>query len=765
MFKYKKILASLVLCFWVLSVFPKQVLAAADTIVSVDFDGIRKVDQKALEAVIESRPGTRYSPETLNEDLKRMYALGLLSNIEIEKESSPGGVKLVFKVHEKPVVSKILVQGNKEITREKITAEIVQKVNQTLDEKKVGQSKEKIKEIYAKEGMGLAVVSTEVKSSPANPDDAELIFVITENKELKVKKITFAGNTVFKERKLKGFMKTKEKGFLSFLTGSGKYRDEMIDRDVAFITYQYLNLGYLKAQVEKPDIIPLPNKEGIELRFRIYEGKRYRIKNVDITGDILTTKEELLSKFNSLKGNYYSQKILEDDLQKITELYGNQGYAFANIRPQPLPDDANLEVGINVIIDKGKKITIEKINITGNKITRDKVIRRELKVTENSLYNESLVRQSKQRLEALGYFESVEFSTPKGSSDDRLNLNIQVKEKSTGSFSVGAGYSTVESFIFTASISKQNFLGRGISGALMAEVSKIRQQFQFQFTDPYFLDTQWIYSMNVQKLISSYDNFTRNSLGGEASLGHRFFDYSSASLGYRFEDVKVDDFASLVPQLFRDDASGFTSSLLFNVQRDTRNNRLFATKGSYNIASVEWAGLGGNNHFFRVDANTRWFIPIPIPKNSVLKLNARIGYINSLEDQPVPLFERYFTGGINSLRGYKPRTIGPTLQIPSTTTGPDETFVYGGDKLLLFNAEYEFPIYDPAGFRGVLFIDAGNAYSENQNYEVFNLKSNWGFGLRWISPFGPLRFEWGLPFKPQPGEDKIVFNFTIGSSF
>lgn len=739
---------------------------AAENIVSVDVEGVSKTDKLTALKAIKIKAGDPYSLEAINTDLKNLYALGVFTDISVEKTSSGGGVKIVFKVQERPIVTKISIHGAKGLGDTKVRDEIVQKLDQPLDEKKVGESKEKIKDLYAKEGMGLAIINTELKTLAAKSDEVELIFKISENKNLKVRKITFEGNTVFSSRKLRSFMATKEKGFLSFLTGSGKYRDEMIERDTAFLAYQYLNKGYLKIQVDKPDIIPMANGNGIEIHYKIVEGDRYKIRDISLQGDVLTTKEELLSKFTSLKGNYYSQKLLEDDLAKVTELYGNQGYAFANIRPQPLPDEASKEVDIQVLIEKGDKISVEKINITGNTITRDKVIRRELKITENSFYNEELIQKSKKKLEALGYFEKVEISTPKASADDRLNLNINVKEKPTGSFSVGAGYSSVESFLVTASITKQNFMGLGISGSVLAEISKLRQQFSLQYADPYFLDTKMIFTGNVSKLKTRFDDFDRDALGGELNLGRHFFDNSSATLGYRIETVKVDNFSPIVPQFFQQDTSGVTSSAIFALERDTRNNRLAATRGSYNQVVLEYAGLGGTNNFLRVNGNSRWFLPVPFPKNSVFKTNFRLGYIKSFESgQPVPLFERYFTGGVNSLRGFVPRSIGPKVQIPTGTTDGDQTFVYGGDKLLVFNMEYEFPIYDPANIRGVLFIDAGNAYAEDQDLNPLKVRTDWGFGLRWVSPFGPLRFEWGLPFKRQPGEDKIVFNFTIGTFF
>lgn len=738
---------------------------AAENVVAVEVEGNAKVETSTILQAVKTKAGSAYSRDQINQDLKDLYSLGFFSDIQVDKETSGGGVKIVFHVKEKPVVSRIVVEGAKDVSDSKIRDAIVQKPLQILDEKKVAESKEKIKALYTKEGLGFAVINTEVRNVSGKGNEADLVFKITENKGLQVRKISFDGNTVFSSRKLRRMMKTKEKGIFSFLTGSGKYRDEAIERDQAFITYQYLNQGYLKVQVDKPEIIPMPDGKGIELKIRIREGLRYKVRNIEVTGDVLTTPQEILSKFDTLKGNYYSQKLIEDDMQKVSDLYGNLGYAFANIRPHPIPNDETKEVDIGITIEKGQKITVERINITGNTITRDKVIRRELKVTENSLYNETLVRKSKERLEALGYFETVDFSTPKGSADDKMILNIHVKEKPTGSFSVGAGYSSAESFLVTASISKQNFMGLGISGSLLAEVSKIRQQFSLQFYDPYFLDSKWILNSTVSKLLTRFDDYDRDALGGEVNFGRHLFDYSKVTLGYRIEQVKVDNFSLIVPNFFKQDTSGLTSSLLFSAERDTRNNRLFATKGNYELFTLEYAGLGGDNHFLRLDGNARVFFPIKFPKNSTLKANARIGYIKSLNDRPVPLFERYFTGGINSLRGFRPRTIGPSLQIPPSPTAGDQNFVFGGNKMLVFNLEYEFPIFDPAGFRGVVFLDAGNAFAEDEALNPLHLRANYGFGLRWLSPFGPLRFEWGLPFKRKPGEDKIVFNFTIGTLF
>ncbi|MCE9624734.1 MAG: outer membrane protein assembly factor BamA [Deltaproteobacteria bacterium] len=748
--------------FLLLAVFSSRSASAQERVVDIVVVGNRTVESQVILTQIQQTKGTEYSRDKVSADVGRVYKLGLFEDVQADKEPAPGGVKIIFKVVEKGPIDKIVIEGNKKISENKIRETITVKVNQPADNRKLAESKEKLKEIYNKDGYGATTIETEVREKGGQ---RELVFKITESKAEVVREINFEGNTVFSDAKLRKIIRTKKKGILSFLTGSGKYKEEVIDQDIQLITYNYLNKGYMKVRVGQPKVEASAKANGLILTYFIDEGDAYKIGDISFDGDILTTKEELVKQLHTFKGNYYSQKIMEEDLQKLTEFYGNQGYAFANINPQTNIHDDTKTADINFVTDEGKKVFVERINITGNTITRDKVIRRELRVVENSLYNESLVRLSKRKLEQLGYFETVDISTPRGSTDDKLVLNINVKEKPTGTFSVGAGFSSSESFLLTASVSKNNFMGLGISGSLNGEISGKRQQFSFQFTDPYLFDTDWILQANGFKITSDFEDFRRKSFGGEIDFGRRVFDFSSFSIGYKIEDVKLDDFNLIVPLFFKQNADGLTSSLVFQFQRDTRNNPITTTKGLYSNLSIEYAGngIGGDVDFLRVTANQRVYVPLW--KNSTLKFNGRIGYIKSLNDQPVPLFERFFTGGINSLRGYEFRSVGPRVTIPDGITGSDQEFVYGGNKLLLFNLEYEFPLYDAAGFRGVVFVDAGNAFAEDESLNPLKLRADAGAGIRWLSPFGPLRFEWGFPFARREGEKRSVFNFTIGSFF
>jgi outer membrane protein insertion porin family len=748
--------------FPVFLLFHSSNLMAQNKVVSVEVMGTRSIEPGLVLAQIHLKAGSTYDRAKLSEDIARIYQLGFFSDVQVDRVPEGKGYKLIYRVVEKPPIKRIVIEGNDKVSESKIREAITVKTNVPVDTQKITESKTKIKEIYNKEGLNSSIIDTFVREKNG---EQQLVFKIDEVKGTPVKEVRFVGNTVFSDHQLRKFVRTKKKSIFSFLTGSGKYQEELIDQDVAIITYHYLDKGYLKVRVGAPKVEFSPDKKGMILTFNIDEGDPYEIGEISFEGDILTTKEELRKKLNTMTGNIYSQSILEGDLQKLSEFYGNQGYAFANINPQTALHEDIKTADIKFVIDEGGKIFVERINITGNTVTRDKIIRRELKVVENSLYNESLVRLSKRKLEQLGYFETVEISTPKGSADDKLVMNVHVKEKSTGTFSVGAGFSSSESFLFTASISKTNFLGLGISGSVNAEFSGRRQQFSFNYVDPYFLDTNWIFQANGFRISSNYEDFRRKSFGGELDFGRRIFDFTSISLGYRIEDVRLDDFNLIVPEFFRLNASGLTSSVVFQLTRDTRNNPLITTHGTYGNFTAEYAGngIGGDNDFFRLGANFRYFHPLW--KNSVIKFNGRVGYIRSLNDEPVPLFERYFTGGINSLRGFEFRSVGPSITIPNGITGNDEDFVYGGDKLLIFNLEYEFPLYDPAGFRGVIFVDVGNAFAEDEALNPLELRSDFGAGFRWNSPFGPLRFEWGFPFKKREGEKRSVFNFSIGSFF
>ncbi len=737
--------------------------AEGQVVKEIDFSGNNRTPSETLKSKLTMKREMRLNEELVDLDVKSLFSLGQFQDVTAETQDVPGGVKLTYLVVEKPLISKISFEGNKKLKEDDLLESVIQKTYSVLDDKAVAESIDKMREAYAKKGFYLAQISYRVDVGTG--DEATLVFEINENKGVAVRRIMFIGNKVFNDEQLRDVVRTRQKGAMSFLTGSGKYDEELLKADAMMLAYHYLNNGYLKVKVSPAKVNISKDKRYIFITFQITEGSQYKIGDVTIEGDILTTHEELASQLKTKSGQIYSQKLLDEDTQNLIDRYGDEGYAFANVVPQTIPDDEALTADINIGISKGKRISIERINIYGNTHTRDKVIRREMEIMENDRYSERLLRKSREKLMRLGYFEEVNFATPRGSRDDTVVLNISVKEKSTRSFNIGAGFSSAEKFIFNASVNLENGFGYGISTALSAEISKIRQMFMLSMSDPYFLDTEWMAGFSAYRSSYVYTDFTRQALGGDVNIGHRFFDNCAASIGYQLEQVKVSSYAMTVPEVFKQSSSGRTSALSLSLSRDTRNNRLAATKGLFHSVVQEVSGnkLGGSNDFYRV--NFRQMLYQPIYKSLVFKQFFRLGYIKSLNDKPVPLFERFFAGGVNSLRGYDPNSVGPTLRIPVTPDGSVQNFVYGGDKLMLLITELELPLYDKAGIRAVGFFDAGNAYSENENYSFNNLRLDYGFGLRWHSPFGPMRFEFGFPIERRPGEQSWIFNFSIGEFF
>lgn len=756
------------LAWLVVAGFPLGLHAQGSSFVQeVRIQGAVSVSEATVRSKLKTIPGTITNREILNEDIRRLFELGYFQDVQVDEERGEHGWIVTFVVTEKPIIAKLEFLGNKKIKDTALREKVTVPLYQPLQEQKVVESIQAMRELYAKKKYYLAEIGYHVRTTPDG--DHELIFDIDEHSPTMIRLVHFVGNTVFTDEELGKVIKTRKKGAFGFITGSGKYEEEQLQHDVMRLTFHYLKAGYLKAKIDPPQVTLSKDRKYFFVTFAIQEGARYRIGSIDMDGDILTTKAELLDNLLTQPDQVYNREYVEKDIQALTRKYADQGYAFVHIQPAMETDEQKKTADIIFQVKKGNRITIEKIQIKGNTTTRDKVIRRELKVKEGDIYNETAVQESRQRVTALGFFKEVNFATPRGSQDDSLELIITLEERPTGSFSVGVGFSTAEDFILTGSIQKQNFFGRGWSGEIGGEMSSLRQQFLLNMVDPYFLDSDWILGVSGSRTVFRFGStargsFDRESFGGSLSIGKRLFDYASMNLGYEIEDVSAADLSSFIPLRFRENAGGLTSLLSLTINRDTRDNRVYPNNGMFNSVKFEVSGnrLGGDNDFFRVNGRTQFYQPI-IGK-LVFKTYARLGFIDSLNTRVVPLFERFFLGGPNSLRGYFPQSIGPSEAVINDA-GEQVRFVFGGTKMALFNLEVEHPIYDPAGLRFVSFFDAGNAFDESEMIDLTELRLDWGFGLRWISPMGPLRFEWGFPIDRNSNEQRTVFNFTIGTFF
>ncbi len=744
-------------------------------IVEIRVENNRRVESEAVIRALKQQVGDTFDATKTGDDLRGLWTLKYFSDLQLLVQRTPKGIAYIVRVEEKPTIRSVSLQGNDELAKDDFKDVIDLKAFSILDLAAVKRNVKKISDKYVEKGFFLAEVTYELKPHEGNRE-VDVVFVINEHAKVMVKEINFLGANKVKAEDLEAVMQTRKGGWLSFFTSEGNYREEIFQRDIQIVQSAYFDRGFVNVKIEKPVVTLSADKKFISISIRVDEGEAYSIGKIDFSGDLLVSKELLHLRMTSKEGQIFNRSLLARDIQAITDIYYDSGYAYANITPVTQVNGEAKSIDLTFDVQQGKQVTIERIDITGNTKTRDKVIRRQMRVFEGELFNGTGIRRSKEKAFALGFFETVEVTHKPGIDSEHVVVVVEVKEKSTGTFQVGLGFSNIESFIFTAQIAQQNFLGWGQSVSASAQLSGLRSFFQLSYVDPYFLDTNFIASIDAYRTQLDYFGFVRDAYGGTASLGYYLIaDEMSVSLGYTREWVNVQPSASavLLADQFR---SGDTSSIRASWTWDKRNNRLFPSQGFLSFASVETAPafLGGSYLFNRYTAYQRVYFPLPL--GAVFKMNAQLGYIQQLDaNKGLPSSELYYLGGIYTIRGYPIRTVSPTQLAASNVSGQTTQIAVGGDKQFIFNAELEFPIFEKVGIRGVLFYDAGNAFArdakfgEDKQYPnlPLGLLHSVGFGFRWFSPVGPLRFEWGIPLnrRADKGDLPIQFEFTIGNSF
>jgi outer membrane protein insertion porin family len=747
----------------------------AQQIKEIRVEGNRRVESEAIRRALKQKKGERFDPTRTADDIKSLWALNYFSDVQLLVQRTPDGIVYVVRVEERPAVHDVQIVGNEEVGKDEFKEVVDIKPFSILDMEAVRKNARKIQEKYVEKGYFLAEVTPRIEKV-GDGREVDVIFDVREHSKVLVKEIRFIGAVRYPPEELKAVMATREGSYLSFLTGEGTYREELFQRDLIVLQAAYYDRGFINVKVEKPQVSLSPDKRFIYITLRVEEGDQYTIGALDFSGDLLHSKDRYRELMTASAGQLFSRQQLSTDILAITDLYYDEGYAYANVNPVTAVDAEKKTVDITFDIQKGRQVTIERIDVVGNTKTRDKVIRRELRVYEGDLFSGSNLRRSKERVTALGFFETVEVAHRPGSDDQKVVVTVEVKEKATGTFQLGFGFSNVENFIFTAQVSQNNFLGWGQTVSLSAQISGLRSLFQASFFDPYFLDSNFIFSMDLFRTETEYPDFIRQSIGGDANIGYHLFEDVMVNMAYAREHINVEaGRGTTVVRLANQFPSGVTSLLRFSGTWDRRDNRLFPSKGFMQYAAVEVAPswLGGTFHFLRYSAYSRFYAPLPW-LGLVFKTNATIGYIQQLGGQQLPPSELYYLGGINTVRGYFLRSICPTIMAPrlndpSSSVGP---VCRGGNKQLVLNVELEAPIFEKVGLRGVLFYDAGNAYApderffqDRQDRLPLGLFHSVGFGFRWFSPIGPLRFEWGIPLNPRPGDQVPLFEFTIGNFF
>lgn len=762
------VLVGLFLC------FPPPARAIRERIVEeVVVSGNRRLSQSAILSRIKTQTGQVFQQEDINADLKRLHDWGPFSSIEIEAQpAGEGKVRVVFKVEEKPIIKKIIFEGNREFSDKRLQREITSAPGQVLSPAQLKEDIARIYKLYEEEGYLQAGIDSQIKTDPAT-GEAVVFIDIKEGHEVRIKRIKIEGAREISEDDLLGLIKTKRRS----LFRSGIFEEERFEADLERITAYYRSHGYLDMKIV--DVKRTFSKDGSKMyiRIKIEEGKQYYTGAVEMVGNEHFPAEELEQLLALKREDVFTFAALRKDTRALRDFYSSKGYIDASIRPQTIYNQATERMEITYAIRENQISYINRIEISGNEITREIVIRRELAVKPGEIFDGLKVQRSRERLYNLGYFHQVSIDPIPTALPNKKDLIIRVEEKKTGEFLFGVGYSSIDDFIGFVEIGQGNFdlfnppffMGRGQKLKVRAEFGTKRDNYQLSFTEPWLFGIPLSFGVDFYRRDRSWSDYRETRKGGDLRLRQRLVEFVEIGLIYRLEQVEISRVAEDASESIKiEEGKNWINSLTPSLARDTRDSWLIPTRGMRNSLSVEVAGgmLGGDKDFIKSNFSTSSYYSI-FPGH-ILGFRFRMGTAQSFGDtEVVPIYEKFYLGGANTIRGFRYREVGPF--------DPETDEPLGGDSMTMASVEYTFPIFEMV--RGALFCDIGNAWADKNwkdgdsifgNRWLKSLNSGAGIGLRFYLPIGPIKLDYAWPLRTGPDDWNDTggrFHFNIAYAF
>lgn len=736
-------------------------------ITSVTIRGQKRIELQAIEGRLTLKAHDRYTADALREQVKILYATGYFEDVQVETEPVGGGVAVVFVVREKPFITEIVFDGNEELSDDKLKEKITIKSQTFLDQQQAKESAEKIRLAYQEDGFYNCQVIPVIQT--VDEDRKRLTFFIKEGTKAKVRRVNFEGmRSVTKEEMFK-VTATREwipwYGLFtqlkvpSMLSDAGVLKREELGNDIERMREVYLNKGYLNVQISQPTLELSEDKKWFEVSYAIVEGEPFVVQEVGFRGNTVFEDHELREGLNIKPGEIFQRAKIRGEITRITDMYGAKGYAFADVVPNVTPDNNARTATITLNVKEGEMMRIREIRVNGNDKTRDNVIRRELRLDEQDVIDTLALKRSFQRLNNLNFFETVEI-LPQQVDVDKVDLNVKVKEKPTGQFSIGGGFSTLDKLVAIADITEGNLGGNGWLGRIRGQLGQQRSLGLVTFRNPYVNDSYNALQLDIYRTMTNYISYFESKSGASATWSRWLSEYVNGSVSLFAEQLEYRDpqaglCPDLIPLICRQLGTQSSTGVRTSIFRDTRDYYLDPRTGWRMSVGIDYGtpALGGTNHFYKLFFDVMKYTPLIY--DTRFSVRVRYGQTEGLEGKPIPLTERFFVGGINTMRGFVFGRAGPV-----TPSGS----LLGSAKELIFNNDFIFTISSEAKLNGVFFFDYGNGFDDGEPV-TFNLRSAAGFEARWISPFGPLRAAYGINLDPRPNERRGVFEFTIGSLF
>ena len=737
----------------------------------IQVEGIQRTEAGTVFSYLPIKVGEVLTDEKTAAAIKALYATGFFKDVRLEARD---GVVIVT-VEERQSIAKITITGTKEFSEEDLKAGLKQvglADGRVLDRALLDKAEQELKRQYFNKGKYAVEIKTTL--TPLDRNRVAVQFDVVEGDTAKIRQINVVGNKAFTEKELLKEFSSSTPGWLTWYTKADQYSKSRLGGDIESLRSFYLNHGYLEFNVDSTQVLISPDKLNIYITVNVTEGPQYKVSDVKLAGQMLVPEEELQNLVTIVPGEVFVRDRLTETTKKIGDRLGNDGYAFANVNAVPELNKEKATVAFTLYIDPGRRVYVNRINVSGNSKTQDEVIRREIRQMESAYYDAERINRSRERLNRLGYFSEVNIETPSvPGTTDQVDVNVAVTEKSTGNMMLGAGFSSTDGFVLSGSVSQNNLFGTGNRLALQVNSGSVNTLYSLSYTNPYFtLDGVSmgydIYRRDVdaqeQTDVGAYQTST---IGTGFRFGFPVNERDFISTGVTFENTDVTTFANSPPQYlqFVEDYGDSNTTFLLSASwsRDTRNDFLFPTSGILQRLAAEWATPIGDLQYYKLSYQLQNYFPF---RNSfTLMLNGEVGYGRGLNNKPLPFFKNFYAGGVNSVRGYTAGTLGPK---------DENGDAIGGDTRFVANAELFFPVpglKDDKSLRMSVFTDTGatfGPYDEFGRYSSFavgDLRYSLGVAALWVSPLGPLKFSVAQPLNTKPGDKTEVFQFTFGNTF
>lgn len=759
--------------------------SAQQKIVEIQVQGNKAVQPDAILGLMDTKVGNALSSSEISEDVRNIFNSGYFKDVRIDAQTRPNGVILTVVVDEKPSVKEIKFVGFDAISSSSLSDKIQVKKFTILDERKITSDLRTIEQMYVEKGYYLARASYTVEV--ANSSEVVLIYQIIENNPVWVSHVNLLGNGHFGDTELKNNMATREKRWSSWLTNAGAFKDEFINRDKEFLSYIYRDSGFAEANISTPQSRLDVGRQTVDVSFNIDEGERFQVGSVKVSGDLLEkptgekiySEQELVDKFQMKSGKWFRISQFQTDMRMLTDLYGDHGFAFADILPKTAANRDTKKIDIEFVITKGEKVYFRNIVVEGNAKTRDNVIRRNIKVAEGELFHATRLEKSRAAIERLGYFQEVQIVREPDVRANRMDLRIKVKEKSTGTLSASLGASPSSdtrsiNFFAQGSYSEANLLGKGWNAGLSANFNPTGSySLNMNLTEPSFNDGPWsvtgfgAYDYELSQPIPFEPERFSKVLRVGLSVGREIIEDLRVSGGYSVERVIRND-VTPIGKLFT--KQGLTEKLTQSISYDKTDSYLMPTSG-FSVSATNALALkilGGNNQFGLAEMSVNYYVPLMIGED--FKTNFRFvvepTMVYPINRQPIPYWERLSLGTLYNMKAYyqDENIIGPRVEVLNGPFAQNvNRIMAGGNRRIYGAAEYFVPLIPEANLRLVSFAETGTVLDEHETLNIDNFKHDVGFGLRWQTPIAPFRFEWAWPLQKGGKLGTMEFIFSVGN--